>query len=280
MPFRNSTLHHSTSANGLNTGRVQPPQSGDISSPLRLHIVSALINPLKLLVSLGVDLLGLLLGSLSSNVELGHDPVPSSLGILSDLSENGPSGRRCAVLEVRPLATGKSAELVEVGSLGNGLRNVLARDMFHKNSNTYHSVAVKVSLELTVAPRVKGRSLCAVGSLGEVAGSRSIRGAASRRGRGISRLSGLDKVLASSAGLLTSLLRGLIARSGQIGLQVVVREIVKGPRSPARGGLVGVLADQGTELISLGSMGDGLQNCQCSSTRVGLGSHTTPRASR
>lgn len=173
-------------------------------------------------MNLGIDLLSLLLGSLSSNVELGHNPVPGGLGVLADLSENGPSRRRSAVLEVRPLATSKSAELVEVGSLGNGLTNVLAHDIFHEDSMTDDSVAVEVGLELTVAPRVKGRGLCAVGSLGEVAGGRSIRGAASRRGRGISRLSGLDKVLASSAGLLTSLLRGLIARSGQVGLQVVV----------------------------------------------------------
>jgi len=69
-------------------------------------------------------LLHLLLGSIRANVELRHDPVPCRLGVLSDLSEDGFRGSRSTVLEVRVLSAGESTQLVQGGSLGNGLERV------------------------------------------------------------------------------------------------------------------------------------------------------------
>ena len=122
---------------------------------------------------------------------------------------------------------------------------------------TYDSVAVEVRLQLALAPRVKGRGLGGVGSLGQIAGDGGVRRAANRRGRSIGRLSGGEKVVTGSARLLAGLLGGGVSRRSKVVLQVVVRPIVKGPGGPARSGLVGVLADKSTESILLGVVRNG-----------------------
>ena len=80
-----------------------------------------ILRRLELLVRLDLGFFGLLLRNLGTNVELVHNPVPGCLGIVSELSKDGSSRRGSAVLEVRVLSAGKGAELVEAGSLGNGL---------------------------------------------------------------------------------------------------------------------------------------------------------------
>ena len=75
-------------------------------------------------------------------------------------------------------------------------------------------------------------------------------------GRGVGRLRGTDKLVASSFGLLGRLLGGGISVLLQVFFQVLSRHVVEGPGSPATGSLVVVLADERAELIGLGRMRD------------------------
>lgn len=136
---------------------------------------------------------------------------------------------------------------------------------------TYDSVAVEVRLELALAPGIESRRLGRVGGLGEVAGDRGIRRAADRRSRCIRRLGGGEELVARSTGLLADLLGRGVSGRGQVFLQVVVRPVVKGPGGPARGSLVGVLADKSTELILLGLVGNGDTTSLEVSLQAGLG---------
>lgn len=147
----------------------------------------------------------------------------------------------------------------------------------HKNGVlalcTYNSVAVEVRFELALAPGVEGRRLGRVGGLREIAGDRGVRRAASGRSRGICRLGSSKELVASSAGLLSSLLGGGVSRGGQVLLQVIVRPVVKGPGGPAGCGLVSVLADKSTELVGLGLV----RNRDTAGVEVGLQARLGPR---
>ena len=90
---------------------------GGVNLKLLLDLLTSLLS--ALLVSIGtlLDLVsgldGLLLGDISTNVELAQDPVPTGLRVLSDLSKDGTGRCRGSVLEVGPLAAGESTELVD-----------------------------------------------------------------------------------------------------------------------------------------------------------------------
>ena len=61
------------------------------------------------------------LGSARPGVELAQNPLVGRLDVAFDLSEDGLSRRRSAVLEVRVLLAGVGAEFVDSRTLGNGL---------------------------------------------------------------------------------------------------------------------------------------------------------------
>jgi hypothetical protein len=71
------------------------------------------------------------MGSHGTNMDLGLDPVPRLIDVVSDLSEDGLSRRCGAVLEVGVLLAGIRAELIEGTTLGDGLQNRLVMPLAH-----------------------------------------------------------------------------------------------------------------------------------------------------
>lgn len=121
---------------------------------------------------------------------------------------------------------------------------------------TDNSIAVEVVLQIALTPCIECALPDRIRGLGEVARGGCVRGAASRRGRGVGRLCGTDKFIASSARLVSSLLGSSVSVSLQVILQIFNREVIKSPGIPASGCLVVVLSDQSTELIGLGGVRD------------------------
>jgi len=198
------------------------------------------IISLKLLADLISSLSSLLLSGVSSDVQLVEDPVPAALDVLSNLSEDGLSRGGGAVFVVSILSPGKGAELVDGGTL---------RDR--------NAIAVKVVLELAVAPGLESLGLGTVGGLSQIAGHRSKGITTGRRSGSVGGLSSTEKLVASSTGLLSDLLGCGVTVVGNVLLQVVISVVVKSPGAVASRGLVGMLADKSTELIDLGSLGNG-----------------------
>lgn len=69
-----------------------------------------------------------------ANIDLGLDPVPGMLDVVSDLSEDGLSRRSGAVLEVGVLLASIGAKLVESGALGNGLGEYVSHALINRSS--------------------------------------------------------------------------------------------------------------------------------------------------
>lgn len=122
---------------------------------------------------------------------------------------------------------------------------------------TYDTVAVQVGLQLALAPRVESTLLGRLGSLGEVAGSRGVRAAASAGRRRVGGLSGRDKIITASSTAVANLLCGSVATVGEVALEAVVGEVVPSPSAVGVSRLVSVSAHQSLELSSLGALGDG-----------------------
>jgi len=98
-------------------------------------------------MALKLGFLSLLPGSFGTDTELVHNPVPSCLGVVSDLSKDSLGWGRSTVLEVRVLATGQCAQLVGLGALRNGLAEILvSREYINKipKRRTHNSIAVKI----------------------------------------------------------------------------------------------------------------------------------------
>jgi hypothetical protein len=135
--------------------------------------------------------------------------------------------------------------------------------------STYDSVAVKVRLQLALAPGVEGALLGRGGGLREVAGHRRVVGPSGLGGRCVRGLCGANQVVSARLALLGNLLGRSIAVGDQVVprrtsgvqrndtselgdlLQVLIRVFVERIRVPGVRGSVVMFANKGTELVLL-----------------------------
>ncbi|KAI6768208.1 hypothetical protein HG530_006217 [Fusarium avenaceum] len=200
-------------------------------------------KPLQFLAELGMSIgfgiSNLLLCSLTTKLELAGNPVVGIASGLSELSEECSGGGTCAISEVSGLLSGLGLQILQLRTLRH-----------------WHTIAIEVSLKLSLGPLIEGRLLSGVGSRGKIAGSRSPSISAGGRGRRIGRLSSIVELIPGGILLLGNLLSSSISVALQVLLEVLVAEIIKSPCVSKVHSNVSVLANKSLKLTLLGALGD------------------------